>query len=118
MRLLVCGGRDYADARAVDAVLGTVLRHCGITVLIQGGADGADRLACDWARAHGIEVLTFPANWQEHGRAAGPRRNRQMLKEVRPHGVVAFPGGRGTADMVRQARAAGLKVWQIFKSAT
>ena len=56
----------------------------------------------------------FPADWIRHGRAAGPIRNEQMLREGCPDLVVAFhddPGlGRGTADMVRRALAAGVPV--------
>jgi len=50
------------------------------------------------------------ANWAELGRKAGPIRNQQMLDEGKPNLVVAFPGGRGTADIVRRARAAGIEV--------
>jgi len=48
-----------------------------------------------------------------HGRAAGPVRNAQMLAEGKPDFVVAFPGGRGTADMCKQARARGVKVVEV-----
>jgi hypothetical protein len=41
---------------------------------------------------------------------AGPIRKQQMLDEGKPDLVVAFPGGRGTAHMVRIARAAGIEV--------
>ena len=54
-------------------------------------------------------IELFPADWKVRGRAAGHIRNQQMLDEGRPHLVVAFPGGRGTADMVRRARAAGIE---------
>lgn len=55
-------------------------------------------------------MRTFRANSRKHGRAAGPIRNQQMLDEGKPHLVVAFPGGTGTADMVRRAQAAGVLV--------
>jgi len=55
----------------------------------------------------------FLANWRTHGKAAGPIRNQQMLDEGRPHLVVAFPGGTGTADMVRRAKAAGVPVMEV-----
>jgi hypothetical protein len=53
------------------------------------------------------------ADWNTHGRAAGPIRNQRMLDEVKPELVVAFPGGRGTADMVRRAREAGVNVYLV-----
>jgi hypothetical protein len=89
----------------------------GIAVIIQGGARGADEHARTWAKDRGIPVETYAADWKQYGRAAGPIRNGVMLAESRPDGVVAFPGGSGTADCVRQAKALGLKVWEPFKDA-
>jgi len=53
------------------------------------------------------------ANWAGLGRKAGPIRNQEMLDQGRPNMVVAFPGGRGTADMVRRARGAGVEVIEV-----
>jgi hypothetical protein len=83
-----------------------------LSTIIQGGADGADRLAAEWGWDHGIPVRTFNPDWEKHGKAGGPVRNQRMIDEGRPEGVVAFPGGKGTADMVQRARAAGLTVWE------
>lgn len=112
LRVLVCGGRDYADGDAVFRALDRVRAGRGIAILIHGAAPGADDLAGQWAHERGVPILPFPANWRGYGKGAGPIRNRQMLEEGRPDGVVAFPGGRGTADMIRQAEAAGVPVWR------
>ena len=40
-------------------------------------------------------------------------RNRRMLEEGRPDLVIAFPGGKGTANMVRIALQAGIQVREI-----
>lgn len=111
MRVLVCGGRDYADSEAVNAALSRLHAKRGITAIIHGDAKGADALARQWAEANGIPHLPFPANWNI-GKRAGPIRNQRMLDEGKPDGVVAFPGGAGTADMVRRAKLTGLTVWQ------
>lgn len=117
MKVLVCGGRDYTDRYHVDNVLDAVLwRYFGITELIHGGANGADRLAGDWASLRGIPVRVFHADWRTHGKAAGPIRNQKMLDESKPDLVVAFPGGRGTADMVCRAMAVGIEVLESAKS--
>jgi hypothetical protein len=109
VRLLVCGGRDFDDQELLDNALGDVTQTIGRSdVLIHGGARGADRLAGEWAKRFGIPVMVFPADWETHGRRAGYLRNRQMLVEGEPTHVVAMPGGRGTADMLRQARLAGV----------
>ena len=55
---------------------------------------------------------TRPADWKQYGRGAGPIRNREMLQYSEPDIVVAFPGGAGTADMIRAARTAGYPVVQ------
>jgi YspA, cpYpsA-related SLOG family len=83
------------------------------TAIIEGGALGGDRLARQFARLRGVTVETFPAEWATHGLAAGPIRSKRMLVEGRPDLVVAFPGGPGTTNMVRQARAAGVLVIEV-----
>ena len=109
MKVLVCGGRNY-DARTVlYGVLDGIHRADGIDAVITGMARGADMLAHDWAVSQGIVVNPFPADWETHSRAAGPIRNQQMIDQGKPDLVVAFPGGSGTADMVRRAATAGIK---------
>lgn len=112
MKVLVCGGRDYCDR----AFLWGYLDHLGppeVSVIISGMATGADTLAARWGKRFGVPVREFPAEWDKHGRAAGPIRNQRMLDEGKPDLVIAFPGGRGTADMVRRAKAAGIKVDEV-----
>jgi hypothetical protein len=113
MIVLVCDGRDYADARALDEALDALHRETPLTHLIHGAARGADSLAAAWAKGRGIPALAFPADWRKDGRAAGFVRNARMLREGRPGLVVAFPGGKGTAHMVNLARAAGIPVREI-----
>lgn len=113
MRLLVCGGRDFDNYALVCAALLAVHKKHYITFLIHGGAPGADSLADRWAKENGLHVDVFRALWNKEGKAAGPLRNQRMIDEGKPTAVVAFPGGRGTADMVARAKAAGLPVWEI-----
>lgn len=110
-RVLVCGGRGFDDAALVERTL-CDLRPAP-SVIIEGGARGADKLARLWAQHYGADVETCPADWGAHGKAAGPIRNQRMLDEGKPDLVIAFPGGRGTADMVRRAKAAGVEVRAI-----
>ena len=105
MRVLVCGGRTFDNWEAVHRELHGI----GPSVIITGGAPGADRLAEKWANHNGIPLVVYPALWSR-GRKAGPERNAFMLHDSQPDIVVAFPGGRGTADMVARARKAGLFV--------
>lgn len=116
MRVLICGGRNYGvgdTKRALEEresfdslmkVLEVEPDEEPVTCVIHGGAPGVDSLADAWAKRQKIPVEVFPADWDAHGRAAGPLRNQRMLDEGKPDIVVAFPGGRGTADMLRRAR--------------
>lgn len=72
--------------------------------IICGGATGADSLAVEFAKEFGIPYTVFPAEWKKFGKYAGPARNAQMIKEGKPDLVIAFPGGKGTADMIEQAQ--------------
>lgn len=110
MKVLVCGGRNFGRAHA----LATALSKLGqISLIIEGGASGADNLANQYAHLNDIPVRQFKADWKKHGRAAGPIRNKQMLDEGQPDLVVAFEGGKGTANMISQANKNGVKVIQV-----
>jgi hypothetical protein len=97
--IIVCGGRDFKDFDRVQKALNAVLRKHPNLRVIEGGARGADSLAKLWCGHNGVECLTVKADWNGNGKRAGPIRNQEML-DMGPIGVVAFPGGRGTADMV------------------
>ena len=109
-RVLVCGGREYVDYQRLWNMLDAFHRAYKIGVLIHGGARGADTLAGGWAAARKIQTSVFYANWAKWGKTAGFVRNQTMLDEGKPDVVVAFPGGTGTADMVRRATQAGVTV--------
>ena len=114
-RVLVAGTREGVEDTLVD----TELTRIAPDVIIEGGASGVDKQAASWARVHDVELVTFPADWQAHGKAAGPIRNQQMLDEGQPDLVVAFPiaGSRGTLDMIRRAERAGVAVRIVDVSA-
>ena len=118
MKVLVCGGRDYADWQRVLGVLDRLHAERGITCVIHGAASGADLLAERWAKAAQVPYRGYPAQWRRFGQGAGPRRNCLMLAEhvncpAKVGLVVAFPGGTGTAHMVRLAKAAGIEVLEV-----
>jgi hypothetical protein len=116
-RVLVCGGRDYSDSvrlrRVLDAVHEGVRNAGKVLVIIHGNARGADLLADQYARERSLKVLSFPADWSNHGRSAGPIRNKLMLTSGQPHVIIAFRGGKGTADMIRQGKKAGIPVYEV-----
>ena len=89
-----------------------VLKQWDIRLVIEGEARGADTLAREYGERHGIPVLAFPADWNKHGRAAGPIRNKQMLTEGKPELVVAFrgPNSKGTQNMIDQSKKSNIPV--------
>lgn len=113
IRVLVCGGRIYDDYVHLCGVLDALASQCRIVQIIEGEARGADRLARRYAEERGIPVLPFPAQWELYGPSAGFKRNAAMLEHGKPDLVVAFPGGKGTADMVAKARDAGVPILSL-----
>lgn len=111
MRVLVCGGRDFDDESFVVNALFRLEDDRGdFDVVIHGGATGADSHAGVFAQLRHAKVIVFRAAWKKYGKKAGPLRNQRMIDEGKPDLVVAFSGGRGTADMVRRAQDAGIEV--------
>lgn len=113
MKVLVCGGREFADVDLLTHELDRLNAEHNFTQLIEGVAKGADHLAGEWARSRGIELCEFPAKWEEEGRHAALIRNERMLVEGKPDLVVAFPGKRGTWHMCKLAEDAGVRVIKI-----
>lgn len=116
MRVLVCGGRRFANRAFLNHILNKVHAKRPVTCLIEGGAAGADAMGRFWAHGKGIQVVTCPADWELYRGRAGLVRNHQMLREERPQLVIAFEGGTGTAHMVKIAQEAGvpvLKTWSF-----
>lgn len=113
MRILICGGRDYAEWQRLAEVMLLLREEFGKFDIVSGMARGADAMAARYAETFGLALHKFHADWTAHGKAAGPIRNQRMLDEGKPDLVIAFPGGRGTADMVRRARDAGIEVREI-----
>ncbi len=134
--VIACGSRKWTDRRMIVDRLGDLELFHDFLVVVEGGAQGADRIAGQWAaaaRARGVGWLRIPAQWSTHHPdwcpgswcaarrscvAAGPRRNQEMLDYalLAPEAsVLAFKDDfdpvmkrGGTEDMVRRAKAAGL----------
>ena len=128
MIILVCGGRDFDNYQFIRDKLIDYIESFGdkyktekdqygnylykdVTILT-GGAKGADQCGSDFAVENFIHFIEINADWEFYGRSAGPIRNQKMLDEHEVNVVMAFPGGRGTIDMVSRARKAGVNVLQ------
>lgn len=126
--VIVCGGRFYSDKPYLFEVLDKLyasLPEDTMLHIVEGGADGADSYARQWAyrgrkRKLRVKNTTVEAEWRQYGKAAGPIRNTQMLDKYPPRFVLAFPGHKGTRDMINQATDRGIKVvktkdWSLYE---
>lgn len=132
-RIVVFGGRDYAERHIVFAALDHIDARIGIEKLAHGGATGADQHAEVWAvvrknmrppnkrvlhadwddLSHPDAVIRKRSDGRLYDARAGLRRN-QKLVVLRPDFGVQFPGAVGTAHMRRCLDAAGIPVFQVY----
>lgn len=106
----VTGGRRLKLMPADYAFLDKVHFELGFTTMLNGDAEGADQGCKAWAYRKGIEVWRYPPDWLKFGKPAGPMRNADMVKDAQA--LIAFPGGKGTADMVAKCRAKGIPIYE------
>lgn len=112
-RILITGSRDWTDEKAIFNAITEEVFGKDVTqiTLIHGAARGADSIADKVARFYNLHVEVYPADWQAHGKAAGPIRNQQMI-DLGADVCLAFPKGesRGTRHCMKQAKKAGITV--------
>jgi hypothetical protein len=109
VKIIITGGR-HADLKTIQPLVWSWLDNLVVHMatpeelrIAQGGASGVDKFAREWCMRRGIDFANYPY-LTEFGRAGGRMRNEVMLRDFRPHCVVAFPGGAGTRHMTNIAR--------------
>lgn len=109
MKVIIAGGREIDD---YELVLKAVLNAgFDITAVVSGGARGVDLLGERFAEEAGLKLFKFPADWDKHGRAAGPIRN-QVMGDFADALIAIWDGqSRGTKHMIDYATKKGLKVY-------
>lgn len=112
-RILICGGRNFDNYTLLSKVMRKIRNKHPTVELVHGAAKGADTLAQKYADEHDIITKIYPADWEKYGKKAGPIRNAAMLFDSQPDAVIAFPGGNGTAHMIKTAQDAGFTVMII-----
>jgi hypothetical protein len=124
MKLIIAGGRDYQFTDEDKAWLDRLHAEHTVEVVVSGHAGylkhklidgteeifGADLCGEQWARSNGLDLIVMKADWNAHGKAAGPIRNEEMAKVATA--VALFPGNRGTASMRSIAKRYGLKIFE------
>jgi hypothetical protein len=111
VRVIIAGSRQGVSYREVERAVRESGLWAAISVVISGGALGVDRHGERWADANGREVERHPVSeddWERHGKAAGPMRNRRMA-EVADACIVVWDGeSRGSKSMIYEARRRGI----------
>ncbi|CAL9983092.1 GTP-binding domain [Vibrio phage D479] len=120
-RILVTGGRDYKNYKLVHMALNKLYNdsnRIGTMTVIEGGATGADRFAGDWAKdaiekKMAVNLITVPAEWDRLGPKAGYVRNKYMASCLQPDICLAFPGGKGTRNMIEICTEQSIRVYKF-----
>lgn len=111
MKILVCGSREGVPLEVVAKELSQFPPQ---TILVQGGCRGVDQMAAAIAKELDFQVKTYPANWEVHGKLAGPIRNRDMYDLEKPDLTIGFcdrlENTKGTKHMIEYARSQGGQV--------
>ena len=100
MKIIVAGSRSIIDYGAV--VKAVIDSGFSLSMVVSGGAKGADALGEKFATENNLQVKIFPADWKRYGRAAGPKRNKEMAEYA--DGLIAIWDGssKGTKNMIRE----------------
>lgn len=117
MRLIIAGTRDMPCTIGTVRRMGEVVHEFAdgspVTAVLCGECRGVDQVGKAWARLAGIPVESFPADWERHGRAAGPKRNEEMAKSADALIVIRYPRSRGSRSMLELAKRHGLAIKDI-----
>lgn len=108
---VVTGSRSWNWADPIHAALEQVAVEYPDAVMIEGGANGADRIARHFWQEIGRMAMTIPAQWDKYGRSAGPIRNRRMLATPGVGLCIGFvqPDSKGTWDCLAAAAKFGVR---------
>jgi len=112
LKLIVAGSRDWPWRQYIFDALDHYTKNYPkeYIEIVDGGALGADRCGRDWAIERGIKYKTMNADWDGLGMRAGLERNTQMAEYA--NAAIVFWNGKstGSADMIRKASMAGMRV--------
>lgn len=113
-KLAIVGARTFNDTALFESTMKEYVSKHGLpSVVVSGGARGADELGKCWADAQGIPTLILKPDWKKHGKAAGVLRNTDIVNAC-TH-MIAFPSktGKGTQDSIRKAKAQNIELLVI-----
>lgn len=95
--LLIVGSRNFDNFELLKEELDKIIADYDKTIIISGGAKGADYLAELYADRNHLGKIIMKADWNKYGKSAGYVRNREMHKfisEKKNRLCVAFWDGK------------------------
>ena len=118
MRLIIAGSRTltFNISGMQDIIDNLIPLDIDITEIVCGGADGIDTSGGHWAEFQTIKVMNFPANWIEHGKAAGPIRNAQMADYADALLLIWDGQSRGSSNMKQCMIKKGKPIYEVILS--
>jgi len=115
-RILITGSRDWTDELTVNMAIHDLKEQYPFqwedVIIVHGDCPtGADAIADYFASQADLTTERHPSDWNKYGKAAGPKRNKEMV-DLGADIVLAFrkPGSKGTQNCINYALAAGLPV--------
>ena len=80
IRLAIVGSRSITDEKFVERIFNVFKYMFGEPKeIISGGAKGPDTFGENWAKKNNIPVKIFKAEWDKYGKAAGFKRNEDII---------------------------------------
>lgn len=114
MRLIIAGSRDLIPTVGfISSSLGLYnIGPISITEVVCGAAQGVDTMGKIWAETYNKEIKIFKADWDKHGKAAGPIRNLEMAQYADGL-LVIHNGSRGAMNMKLEMMRLGKPVYEV-----
>lgn len=112
MKVAIIGSREFNDFNLLEKKINEL--NINISLIVSGGAKGADILGERYAKKYGIETLIFIPDWKQFGKKAGFIRNTDIIENSDI--VIAFWNGesKGTLDSINKAIKLKKKVYKII----
>lgn len=117
MKVIIAGSRSFICDQVFYGAI-NVLCPYDITEVVSGGARGVDAMGERWAEINCYPLTKFPADWERHGKAAGPIRNKAMAEYADALFYIHYESSPGTADMIKQMKKLGKPTWGITIAST
>jgi uncharacterized phage-like protein YoqJ len=113
--LLIAGSRSFEDRDLFNRVTEEIIDGDErFTVIVEGGAAGADTMAREYAEAHDMKYEEFKPDWKQYGRAAGPKRNDKMIQFIKERNGTALyfwdEESKGTKQCIDSAKRKDIEI--------